>query len=110
MMKLQYFPKPWKQATIIPIIKPAKNLKSPELYRPISLHSVISKVTEKIILSRLNQHEIDSNESINHCQFGFKAGHKTMQQIARLTNDAIENFNKEEVAVFLDMQKAFEKV
>ncbi|GFW47642.1 uncharacterized protein TNCV_2828351 [Trichonephila clavipes] len=54
--KLKYFPMSWKTAVVIPILKPDKNSALAETYRPISLLPVLSKLAEKVILARLNDH------------------------------------------------------
>jgi hypothetical protein len=48
-IKLCYFPKIWKHASVIPIPKPGKDHSNPLNYCPISLWSSISKVFERII-------------------------------------------------------------
>ena len=50
------FPSCWKPTTIIPIHKPGKPTSSPSSFRPISLTSCISKLFERLILSRLTFH------------------------------------------------------
>jgi potassium voltage-gated channel Eag-related subfamily H protein 8 len=47
------FPKSWKEATIIPILKPGENHSDPSNYRPIALTSCICKTMERIINNRL---------------------------------------------------------
>ncbi|GFX59854.1 hypothetical protein TNCV_4130971 [Trichonephila clavipes] len=54
--KLKYFPKSWKTAVVVPILKPGKNSALAESYRPISLLPVLSKLAEKVILARLNDY------------------------------------------------------
>jgi len=51
------FPKRWKRAILIPIIKPGKeNSDEASKYRPISLLNVARKVLEKAIINRINHH------------------------------------------------------
>ena len=50
---LHSFPSIWKTSSIIPIHKMGKPLDSPASFRPISLTSCVSKLFERIILSRL---------------------------------------------------------
>ena len=50
---LHSFPPMWKTSSIIPIQKMGKPLDSPASFRPISFTSCISKLFERIILSRL---------------------------------------------------------
>ena len=47
-----FFPSIWKTSSIIPIHKIGKPLDSPTFFRPISLTSCVSKLFERIILSR----------------------------------------------------------
>lgn len=84
VLKFHYYPEPWKQAEIIMIAKPNKPRNTPKGYRPISLLSAISKVTERIILTKLEQ-EIEEKKIIPNFQFGFRKEHGTTQQLARLT-------------------------
>ncbi|GFT09822.1 RNA-directed DNA polymerase from mobile element jockey [Trichonephila clavipes] len=56
MLTIGYFPKSWKTAVVIPILNPGKNSALAESYRPISLLPVLSKLAEKVILARLNDH------------------------------------------------------
>ena len=50
---LHSFPSIWTTSSIIPIHKMGKPLNSPASFRPISLTSCVSKLFERIILSRL---------------------------------------------------------
>ena len=50
---LHSFPSIWKTSSIISIYKLGKPLDSPASFRPISLNSCVSKLFERIILSRL---------------------------------------------------------
>ena len=67
------FPSCWKPTTIIPIHKPGKPISSPSFFRTISLTSCISKLFERLILSRLTFH-LESNHLLSTCQAGFRPG------------------------------------
>jgi hypothetical protein len=41
-------------------------------YRSIAISSVVGKIVDRILLSRLSDHLVTSD-----CQFGFKSGHST---------------------------------
>ncbi|GFX21055.1 RNA-directed DNA polymerase from mobile element jockey [Trichonephila clavipes] len=56
ILKVGYFPQLWKTVSVIPILKPGKDPTIPDSFPPISLLSVLSKITEKIIQKRLRQH------------------------------------------------------
>jgi len=66
------FPKRWKKAVIIPIIKPGQE-GSVEVskYRPISLLDTGGKVLEKIMINRINHH-VYSRGYMNENQYGFR--------------------------------------
>ena len=64
------FPSIWKTSSIIPIHKMGKPLDSPASFRPISLTSCVSKLFERIILSRL-LFFLESNSILSPRQAGF---------------------------------------
>ena len=71
------FPKRWKRARIIPILKPGKeNCKDASKYRPISLLNVGGKVLEKLLINRI-MHYLYSNGLMNQNQFGFTPQNST---------------------------------
>lgn len=53
--RLQYFPTQWKNAVVITIVKPGKNPSDSSSYLPISLLSTMTKLVEKVILSRISR-------------------------------------------------------
>ena len=75
------FPSCWKPTTIIPIHKPGKPTSSPSFFRPISLTSCISKLFERLILSRLTFH-LESNHLLSTCQAGVRPGKSPLDQIS----------------------------
>ena len=111
ILKQAYYPMAWKKALVIPIPKAKKDNTNPENFRPISLLSSLSKVVEKVILSRLTKH-LDDNKVIIDEQFGFRKGHGTEMQVARIADAITRNFKKEYVTsmVLLDIEKAFDSV
>ena len=108
---LSYFPDKWKNAKVVPILKPDKNPAEASSYRPISLLSSISKLFEKIILNRMMLH-INTNSIFADEQFGFRHGHSTTHQLLRVTN--LIRTNKSEGCstgvALLDIEKAFDSV
>lgn len=111
MFKLCYFPKEWKIAAVIPILKAGKSTYDPNSYRPISLLPSISKIVENIILRRIMSH-CETNNIILNEQFGFRPRHSTTQQLTRFVEFIYEGKTKKlfTTAVFLDIAKAFDKV
>ncbi|GBO38462.1 putative RNA-directed DNA polymerase from transposon BS [Araneus ventricosus] len=103
IFNFSYFPNAWKTAVVVPILKPGKDPTIPENYRPISLLSTLSKITENFILYKLNEHLI-GNKILCPEQFGFRK--------SLTTNHITKGLDRGEctAAVFLDIQKAFYRV
>lgn len=110
-MKLAHVPMSWKEATVVMLPKPLKDHKKPENYRPISLLNTLSKLLERIILVRLRVW-IATNELLSKFQCGFRHNRQTKDQILRIIQEAIKAFNNNELmgAIFIDIEKAFDKV
>lgn len=111
ILRLNYFPSAWKTALVVAIPKPNKNPSLPSSYRPISLLSSLSKVTERIISSRLKL-EIARTDIIPLTQFGFTAQHSTIHQLLRVLTDITDDMTlgKESALLLLDSEKAFDSV
>ena len=77
---LHSFPSIWKTSSIISIHKMGKPLDSPASFRPIFLTSCISKLFERIILSR-PLFSLESNSILSSRQAGFCSGWSTLDQI-----------------------------
>lgn len=106
-----YFPNQWKLAKVIPIPKPGQPKNEANGYRPISLLSSISKVLERLILTRLLEFTEVKN-ILPEEQFGFRSNHSTSHQILRLFSNAKQNLkNKMSTGIIsLDIEKAFDRV
>lgn len=111
IIKTQHFPEEWKKAIIVPICKPGKEKSAVSNYRPISLTSTLAKLTERVILRRV-QDTIDENNTLMSEQFGFRPQHNTTMQLVRVVNDITTHFNHGESTVMclLDIEKAFDRV
>ncbi|KAI4474511.1 hypothetical protein M0804_014816 [Polistes exclamans] len=110
-LRVHYFPSTWKLAEIIMLPKPNKDPHDVNSYRPISLLPLLSKLLEKIIFIRMKK-IISAKNLIPDHQFGFRNKHSTVEQVHRLTNTIITALEKKEYcsAVFIDIEKAFDKV
>ena len=78
------FPSIWKTSSIIPINKMGKPFDSPASFRPIFLTSSVSKLIERIILSRL-LFFLESNSILSPHQAGFHPGRSALDQILYLS-------------------------
>ncbi|GBN83101.1 RNA-directed DNA polymerase from mobile element jockey [Araneus ventricosus] len=97
-------PKAWKTAVVAPFLKAGKDPTQPENYRPISLLSTL-------ILDKLNEH-LAENKILCPEQFGFRKSLTTTHQRLRAVEYITSGFEEGECtgAVFLDVQKAFDRV
>lgn len=104
------FPDAWKAAVITPIHKSGDKT-SPSNYRPISLLSVVSKVLEKVVNTRLVKY-LESNKLLSPSQFGFRQGFSTEQAVSLLLDKVTTQLDqgKSCLGVFLDLAKAFDTV
>lgn len=109
--KRQEFPDTWREATVIPILKPDKVPSSPSNYRPISLTCNMCKIMEKIISRRIRWY-LEAHNILAPLQFGFRESHSTMDYLINVEAEICEAFlNKSHViAVAIDIEKAYEMV
>ncbi len=93
-------PSAWKRADILPIPKP----KQPGTYRPISLTACPCKLAERMVLNRMKWRLGRWPARIH----GFKRGSGTTDAITDLITTVTTAGNIPCLAVFLDLEKAFE--
>ncbi|CAH2087356.1 unnamed protein product [Euphydryas editha] len=107
ILQTGHFPEAWKQGKVIVIPKPGKDKRLPSSYRPITLLSHVAKLFERLLLRRLVPHLPLRVE-----QFGFCGDHSMTLQLARVINHLASEHNNKRctVGVFLDMEKAFNRV
>ena len=111
---LHSFPFIWKTSSIIPIHKMGKPLDFPASFRPVSLTSCVSKLFERIILSRLFFF-LESNSILSLRHAGFRPGRSTLDQILYLAQSISDEFNKpmpgsRTILATIDFSKAFDSV
>ncbi|XP_055944481.1 uncharacterized protein LOC129975443 [Argiope bruennichi] len=106
----QYFPTLWQQAIVIPILKPGKDPKNPENYRPIALTCCMCKLLEKMINRRLVYH-LETNHFLHPHQSGFRKSRCTLDNLLALETDIRLAFlqGKHLVAIFFDIEKAYDR-
>ena len=78
------FPSCWRPSTVIPIRRPEEPASSPSSFRPVSLASCISRLFERLILSRLTFH-LGSGRLLSACRAGFRPGGSSLDQILALS-------------------------
>ena len=88
-----FFPSIWKTSSIIPNHEIGKPFNCPASFWPISLTSCVSKLFERIILSRL-LFFLESNSILSPRQAGFRPGRSTLDKILFLSQSISDWFNK----------------
>lgn len=84
-------------------------------YRPISILSVISKIYETVLKTRLEDH-LFTNKLIHENQFGFMKKSNTSAAVINFLKSVYDGLNKKKKnkqrvgAIYLDLQKAFDSV
>ena len=104
------FPRGMKLAKVIPIFKNG-DLLDVNNYRPISLLSVFSKITEKLIHQRLYSF-LETHNVMYESQFGFQKGKSTQHSLIEIV-EKIRNCNENKnygCGIFIDLKKAFDTV
>ena len=93
------------------IPKPGKDHSKVESCRPISLLSNMSKLFEKVLVSKLTP-ILSENRCIPNHQFGFRRKHSTIEQTHRIVNVIRKAFEEKKYcsALFIDVSQAFDKV
>jgi len=101
-----------KEAHVIPILKSLNIDKNVLLnYRPVSLLSFISKLTERVVHSRINDH-LAANSLDNHTQYGYKKNHSCETLLLKLIDDILVAVDKKfgVVVMIIDLSAAFDTV
>ena len=110
-LKQGFIPYVWKVAVLCMLIKPDKPYLQTTSYRPINLLSAIMKLFELVIKRRLFKH-LEDNGFFSKYQLGFRKSKSTNHHLFRLSQTIMDSFNRgeHEIAVFLDVEKAFDNV
>ena len=109
-LKFKIVPDKLKIAKVIPVHK--KDDKSnPGNYRPISLLSMLHKILEKLMYTRLTKF-LNENNILYKYQFGFRANHSTIQAVTEIVDNLLYEIDsgKLTAGIYLDLSKAFDTV
>ena len=103
------FPPQWREALILPFLKPNKPGTQPQHFRPIALTSCVCKLLERMINYRLMWY-LESKSLLSSSQFGFRRARSTADPLARLHTCVTSAFARREsvLAVFFDLEKAYD--
>ncbi|KAJ0181491.1 hypothetical protein K1T71_003576 [Dendrolimus kikuchii] len=107
ILRTSHFPDAWKTGKVVMLPKPGKDRRLPASYRPVTLQPHLAKLFERLLLRRLVPHIEPRAE-----QFGFRSSHSTTLQLVRVLHHLATALNggRDSVAVFLDVEKAFDRV
>ena len=105
-----FVPDDWKCANITPIFKKGDRSR-PCNYRPVSLTSVVCKVMESIVKRAIVKH-FDTYKLIRKTQHGFCQKRSCLTNILEFLEDVTSSMDRQKAVdvIFLDFQKAFDKV
>jgi hypothetical protein len=108
-LKQGIFPTIWKEARIIPIIKPGQETSNEvSKYRPISLLNHGGKVLEKLLINRINHHAATTGY-LNKNQYGFRPQTSSIDAVLALQEYVEDAFRTADVTILvsLDVEAAF---
>ena len=83
VLHTHHVPQAWKHARVISILKPVNDPALPSSYRHIRLLDMIGKLFEKILLTKILS-VVNERQLLGDEQNGFRPGHSTSLQLARL--------------------------
>ena len=109
-LREERWPASFKLARVVPIPKKG-NQNTINNYRPISLLPAVSKVLEKIVHKKMQEH-MEARNLLSESQFGFRPGRSTQQAILKAVAEIQSKLHdKNSVAVgLLDISRAFDTV
>ena len=106
------FPSIFKKAQVLPLLKkPNLDPTSPANYRPISNLSTMSKLLERLLLSRLRPH-ITTSSNFSSFQAAYRPGFSTETALLHIFNNLSDICGKGNCAVMvgLDLSAAFDTI
>ena len=110
-LKESCFPNCWKVSSVVPVFKNVGERSTTKSYRPVSLHSVVSKVFEKLVNDRIVDH-IEKFGLFSDFQYGFRSCRSTADLLTVVSDRIARAFNRSGATrtVALDISKAFDRV
>ena len=96
---------------MFPVFKNVGERSTAKNYCPVSLHSVVSKVFEKLVNDRFFDH-LEKCSLFTDFQYGFRSSRSTADLLTVVSERIARSFNRSRAtrAVALDISKAFDRV
>lgn len=109
-LELGTFPDSLKIAKVSPIHKNGSK-SDPGNYRPISVLPVLSKIFERVLYNRLDEH-LGAQNFLYKQQYGFRPKSNTLSATVDLITKIKISIDKKQVAlgIFVDLKKAFDTI
>ena len=105
-------PNEFKNAVVTPLLK-KKSLDSENMrnYRPVSNLPYMSKILEKLVMSRLDQH-FDEHNLREVLQSAYRAGHSTETALIKVLNDCLQTIDQKKcvLLLLLDLMAALDTI
>ncbi|XP_055590774.1 uncharacterized protein LOC129742855 [Uranotaenia lowii] len=103
------YPDALKLARVTPIFKSGDS-SDVSNYRPISTLSVLNKILEKLLVTRISEYL--SRYDLSPRQYGFRKGCSTLTATTELLEDIYDDLDNRNYAgaLFLDLRKAFDTI
>jgi len=103
-------PQDWRDANVVPLHKKGSRHDA-QNYRPVSLTSIVGKMLESMVKSKLAAH-LDKHSLIRTNQHGFQSGKSCLTNLLEFFEDATSELDegKSVDVLYLDFSKAFDKV
>ena len=105
------FPRSWKTAIVIPLLKKQVMELVTSNYRPVNNLPYISKLVEKAMLEQINHH-CNMHNLLLDCQLGYRENRSCKTVLLKLTNDILWSMERKNVTVMivLNLSMAFDTV
>ena len=101
----------WKVSSVVPVLKNIGERSTAKNYRPVSLLSVVSKVFEKLVTTRIVDY-LEKSGLFSNFQCGFRSSQSTADLLKVVSDRIAGTLNRSGASqdVALDIFKAFDRV
>ena len=92
-LKESCFPDCWKVSSVVPVFKNVGESSTAKNYRPVSLLSVVSKVSEKLVNDRIVNH-LEKCDLFSDFQYGIRSSRSTADLVTVVSDRIARTFNR----------------